>query len=54
MKIHIITIFPEAFDSYLSTSIAKNALNKGLLDVKLYKLNNFSYDNLKRVDDKVY
>ncbi|MDD5212911.1 MAG: tRNA (guanosine(37)-N1)-methyltransferase TrmD [Candidatus Gracilibacteria bacterium] len=54
MKLHIITIFPEAFDSYLSTSIAKNAVNKGLLDIKLYKLNNFSYDNLKRVDDKVY
>lgn len=54
MKLHIITIFPEAFESYLSTSIAKNAVNKGLLDVKLYKLNNFSYDNQKRVDDKVY
>ncbi len=54
MKIHIITIFPEGFDSYLSTSIAKNAVKNGLLDVKLYKLNNFSYDNLKRVDDKVY
>lgn len=54
MKLHIITIFPEAFDSYLSTSIAKNAVDKRLLDVKLYKLNNFSYDNFKRVDDKVY
>lgn len=54
MKLHIITIFPESFESYLSTSIAKNAVNKWLLDVKLYKLNNFSYDNLKRVDDKVY
>jgi tRNA G37 N-methylase TrmD len=28
VKLHIITIFPESFDSYLSTSIAKNALNK--------------------------
>jgi tRNA (guanine37-N1)-methyltransferase len=54
VKIHIITIFPESFDSYLSTSIAKNAVDKRLLDIKLYKLNNFSYDNLKRVDDKVY
>lgn len=54
MKLHIITIFPEAFESYLTTSIAKNAISKWLLDIKLYKLNNFSYDNLKRVDDKAY
>ncbi len=54
VKLHIITIFPESFDSYLSTSIAKNALNKWIVDIKLYKLNNFSYDSFKRVDDKVY
>lgn len=54
MKIHIITIFPESFESYISTSIAKNAIQKWLLQVNLYKLNNFSYDNLKRVDDKSY
>lgn len=54
MKLHIITIFPEAFESYLSTSIAKNAIQKCFLQINLYKLNNFSYDNLKRVDDKSY
>lgn len=54
MKIHIITIFPESFDSYLSSSILWIALEKWLFQCELYKLNDFSVDNFKRVDSRAY
>ena len=54
MKIHIITIFPESFESYFSSSIIWKAKDKWLFELVLYKLNDFSDDKFKRVDDKAY
>jgi tRNA (guanine37-N1)-methyltransferase len=54
MKIHIITIFPESFDSFFSSSMIKRAKEKKLFEVEIYKLNNFSINKTKRVDDKAY
>ncbi|MDD3145550.1 MAG: tRNA (guanosine(37)-N1)-methyltransferase TrmD [Candidatus Gracilibacteria bacterium] len=54
MKIHIITIFPESFSSYFSSSIMKKALDNNLFELNYYKLNDFSDDNFKRVDSKAY
>jgi len=54
MKIHIITIFPESFTSFFETSIIKKAKDKKKFQVFLYKLNDFSENKTKRVDDKAY
>ena len=54
MKIHIITIFPESFSSYFSSSIIWNALEKNLFEVEFYKLNDFSENKTKRVDEKAF
>ena len=54
MKFHIITIFPESFESYLGTSMMKRAQEKELFEVSLYKLGDFSDKNYKQVDDKAY
>ncbi|MFA5917255.1 MAG: tRNA (guanosine(37)-N1)-methyltransferase TrmD [Candidatus Gracilibacteria bacterium] len=54
MKIHIITIFPESFTSYLNSSIIGKAKEKGLLNISMYKLNDFSTKNFKHVDDKAF
>lgn len=54
MNFHIITIFPEAFDSFIKTSIIWNSINKNLFNIELYKLNDFSDKNFKHVDDKAY
>lgn len=54
MNFHIITIFPESFKSYFSSSIMKRAIDKWLFSIKLYKLNDFSKSPTKRVDDKAY
>lgn len=54
MKFHIISIFPEAFTSFLETSIIGKAREKWLLEVQLYKLNEFAKDTSGHVDDKAY
>ncbi|MDD2870557.1 MAG: tRNA (guanosine(37)-N1)-methyltransferase TrmD [Candidatus Gracilibacteria bacterium] len=54
MKIHIISIFPESFESYFNSSILGRAKEKGLFQCELYKLNDFSDNNFKRVDTKAY
>lgn len=54
MKFHIVTIFPEAFDSYFSSSILWNAQEKWLFNVDFYKINDFSEKKFKHIDDKAY
>jgi tRNA (guanine37-N1)-methyltransferase len=54
MKIHIITIFPESFESYFNSSIIKKSKEKKILEVFFYKLNDFSEKKTKRVDSKAY
>lgn len=54
MKIHIISIFPESFESYFSSSIIWRAREKWFFKIELYKLNDYSSDNFKRVDNKAY
>ncbi|WP_333652121.1 tRNA (guanosine(37)-N1)-methyltransferase TrmD [Dissulfurispira sp.] len=50
----IITIFPEIFHAYLGESILKRALQKKLLDVKVYNLRDFTTDKHRTVDDYPY
>lgn len=54
MKIHIISIFPKSFESYFNSSILWRAKEKWLFQCELYKLNDFSDNNFKRVDSKAY
>ena len=54
MKFHIITIFPEAFTSFLETSIIGKAREKWLLQVELYKLNEFSPETSGHIDEKAF
>lgn len=51
MRIDIITIFPEMFDGPFSHSIIKRAKEKGLAEIHLHQLRNFSNDKHKKVDD---
>lgn len=54
MKTHIISIFPESFESYLNSSIIWRAKDKGLFEPIFYKLNDFSEKKFKHVDAKAY
>jgi tRNA (guanine37-N1)-methyltransferase len=53
---HIITLFPESFDSYTNVSILKRAQERGLLAIKFYNPRDFVADKTKyrAVDDKPY
>lgn len=50
----VITLFPEIFHAYLKESILKRAIERGLLDVKVYNLRDFTTDKHKTVDDYPY
>lgn len=54
MRFHIITIFPDMFDSYLTQSILGQALNAGIIEVTAYDLRSYSEDKHRRVDGRVY
>ena len=51
MRIDIITIFPEMFEGPFTESIVKRAINKGLVEIHLHNLRDYSNDKHKRVDD---
>src|SRR3989338_7245619 len=54
MRFDIITIFPEAFESYLNVSILKRARAKKLISVQFYNPRDFSSDKHRTVDSKPY
>ena len=51
MKIDILTLFPEMMDAVLSTSIIGRAREKGLLDIHLINIRDYSENKHKSVDD---
>ncbi len=54
MKCSVITIFPEIFYAYLKESIMKRAALKGLLDVTIHNLRDYTTDRHRTVDDYPY
>lgn len=51
MRIDIITVLPEMFESVLSTSILKRAQNKGLAELVVHNLRDYTTDIHRKVDD---
>ncbi|MDL2256892.1 tRNA (guanosine(37)-N1)-methyltransferase TrmD [Bacteroidales bacterium OttesenSCG-928-I14] len=51
MRIDIITVLPEILESPLSHSIVKRAQDKGLVEICVHNLRDFSLDKHRRVDD---
>jgi len=51
MNFHIITIFPEIFDSYFSESIIKRAQENRRIHIKIYNLRDWTDDRHRTVDD---
>lgn len=50
MKISILTLFPEMFDGFTSNSIIKRAIGKGLVEIELVNIRNFTKDKYNRTD----
>lgn len=51
MRFHIMTLFPEIFNSYMNESIMKRAVEKGIIEVNIYNIRDFSTNKHKKVDD---
>ena len=54
MHFHIITLFPKAFDSYLSESILKRAIENKKIKVSFYNPRDFVKNKWKKVDRPPY
>ncbi len=59
LTFHIVTLFPEMFDSYLSESILKKAIKNKKISVKFYNPRNFAKPSknqelLEPIDDKPF
>ena len=53
MKFDVLTLFPEMFET-MKQSIIGRAIEKGLLEINLVNIRDFSKDKHKKVDDTVY
>ena len=51
MKIELLTIFPEMFDSFLNASIIGRAREAGLLDIHATDIRPYSQNKHKNTDD---
>ena len=51
MRIDIITVLPELLDGPLNNSILKRAQDKGLAEIVVHNLRDFTLDKHRRVDD---
>lgn len=54
MKVDILTLFPEFYDSFLNTSIIKRAIDNKLVKINLINIRDFSTDKHNKVDFKPY
>ena len=54
MRVQVLTIFPELFEPFLSTSLIGKAREKGLLEVRVHDLREFTEDRHRSVDDEPY
>ena len=51
MRIDIITVLPEMLEGFVNTSILARAQKKGLVEIYVHNLRNYTTDKHRRVDD---
>jgi tRNA (guanine37-N1)-methyltransferase len=54
MRFDVLTLFPGIFAGYVGQSLLKKAIDRGLLQVNLHDLRNWSRDKHRKVDDRPY
>lgn len=50
MVFKILTLFPEMFDSFFSSSILKRAIAKGIIEIKVINIRDYTLDKYNRTD----
>lgn len=54
MRFDVITIFPKIVEAYFNESVLKRARGRGLIDVRVWNLRDFTKDKHHKVDDGPY
>jgi tRNA (guanine37-N1)-methyltransferase len=54
MEIDVLTLFPRIFEGPLQESILKRARERGIVQVRVHDLRDFTHDKHRTVDDKPY
>jgi tRNA (guanine37-N1)-methyltransferase len=54
MRFDVLTLFPGIFDGYLQQSLLKLAIARGLVDVRLWNIRNYTADKHQKVDDRPF
>jgi len=51
MQFEVFTLLPEVFPSYLETSIIKRAIERGLINVRIHNIRDYTHDKHHTTDD---
>ncbi|GAB4399261.1 MAG: tRNA (guanosine(37)-N1)-methyltransferase TrmD [Anaerolineales bacterium] len=54
MQFEVFTLLPEVFPSYLDTSILKRARERGLIQVNIHNIRDYTHDKHHTTDDQPY
>ncbi len=54
MKITVLTLFPEMYHDFLTTSIIGRAMSRGLVEVECVQIRDFALDKYRHVDDRPF
>jgi tRNA (guanine37-N1)-methyltransferase len=54
MRFDVLTLFPGIFDGYLQQSLLKLAIERGLVDVRLWNIRDYTADKHQKVDDRPF
>lgn len=54
MRFDVITIFPDFFREFLTFGVLGRAIKRGIIEVKIHNLRDYSRDKHKKVDDKPF
>jgi tRNA (guanine37-N1)-methyltransferase len=54
MRFDVLTLFPEIFSGYLGQSLLKRAIERGLVEVRLHNIREWTTNKHKKVDDRPF
>jgi len=54
LRIDVVTIFPEALEPFLRSALLGKAADKGLIDIVVHNLRNYTANKHRKVDDEPY
>jgi tRNA (guanine37-N1)-methyltransferase len=54
MRFDVLTLFPEIFSGYLTQSLLKLAIEKGLVDIRLWNIRDWAEGKHRSVDDRPF